>query len=258
MHEFTIKPLLTKVLPLEEGRYIATTTGIRTVDAAFHVETFEGASFTAKAIAFGKRFISSEYYPVNHLANFLRECDGLILDLGSGSRCISPRAINVDLFPFPNVHIVADIDNVPLIDGCADAIVLDSVIEHLATPQSVIDEAWRLLRPGGRIFIQVPMVFPYHGYPAHFQNFTADGLDLLLSRFEGVRVRSATGPFSMLVNAVSEVLAVLVSGGRGSLYAPAKALALLPIFWIKWLDYFVPDERAKRISGLLCAVGTKA
>lgn len=58
---------------------------------------------------------------------------------------------------FPWLPIIdADGGELPLVDSCADAVLLLDVIEHVAEPERVLAEAHRVLRPGGTIIVSVP------------------------------------------------------------------------------------------------------
>jgi SAM-dependent methyltransferase len=58
---------------------------------------------------------------------------------------------------YPWMTIVeGDAEDLPVPDGCADAVLLLDVIEHLADPGRAIDEARRALRAGGTLIVSVP------------------------------------------------------------------------------------------------------
>ncbi|HTI67145.1 MAG TPA: class I SAM-dependent methyltransferase [Caulobacteraceae bacterium] len=227
-------------------------------DAKFQSETQNGTTFTGRLFNLGKSIVSSEFQPHDHLKSFLASAQGLTVELGSGSRRLRPGIVTVDLFASPNVDIVADIVETPLLDASIDNVILDSVIEHVPDPTAVVAEVRRILKPGGQIFINCPFMLPYHGYPKHYQNFTRDGLEHLLRDFSQARVRPAFGPMTAWTNMTAETFAVMVGGERGLAYVLAKGVAMLPIFWLKYLDaLFVRAERSHRIAGMLCATAVR-
>lgn len=243
-----------------ENQWCFTDASVDSPDAAFQAETFTGSTLKGKLFNLGKNIVSSEFQWRNHLDKFLSEYSGsaTIIELGSGARRLRKEIINVDLFPFPNVDIAADISAVPLRSESADCVILDSVIEHVPDPSAVVQEAHRILKPNGRLFINCPFMLPYHGYPNHFQNFTRDGLRHLLRDFSSCSVQTTFGPVTAWVNMTAESFAVVVAGERGTGYLAAKALAMLPIFWLKYLDtIFGRMERSHRIAGMLCAIAVK-
>ncbi|HUB73225.1 MAG TPA: class I SAM-dependent methyltransferase [Solirubrobacteraceae bacterium] len=58
---------------------------------------------------------------------------------------------------FPWLAMIdGDAGELPVADGCADAVLLLDVIEHMAEPRQAIAEAHRVLRSGGTIIVSVP------------------------------------------------------------------------------------------------------
>jgi SAM-dependent methyltransferase len=47
-------------------------------------------------------------------------------------------------------------DRLPFADACFDSLLLDNVLEHIAEPGPLLEEARRVLRPGGRLLVGVP------------------------------------------------------------------------------------------------------
>jgi SAM-dependent methyltransferase len=122
---------------------------------------------------------------------------GRIIDLGgkrAGKRGRFRPATGTGTWTYVNLDrntepdIFADVSAVPLPDGLADCVVCTEVLEHLSLPQACIDEAHRLLRPGGTLIASVPFLYPVHADPHDFQRFTAQGLRRLCARFSAVEV----------------------------------------------------------------------
>lgn len=74
------------------------------------------------------------------------------------------------------------LDSIPKEDGTYDAILLTQVLEHVPNPEAVLAELRRVLKPGGRLFLSVPLTAPLHGEPWHFFHFTHHGLAELAGR----------------------------------------------------------------------------
>lgn len=80
-----------------------------------------------------------------------------ILHLGCGAHK-RPGAIGLDLLPLSGVDLVCDLNKVPypFEDGEFDLIVAEHVLEHLDNVVAVIEEAYRLLKTGGKLEIVCP------------------------------------------------------------------------------------------------------
>ncbi len=227
-----------------------------TEDMAFQAEQMFNDTLRAKAYNLGKRIVSSDYQPRNHLAEFIAAIPpgATVAELGSGNRRLTPDIVNIDLFPFPNVDIVSDVAATPLGAGSIDYLVIDAVLEHVPEPHKVVAEIFRLLKPGGEAYCLAPFVYPYHGYPHNYFNFSPDALEFLFRDFSSCAVRIARGPTSALTNLLSEYVAVALSGGSATRYTFWKGAALAPIFFLKYLDKFWSGTGpGMRIANALCA-----
>lgn len=58
--------------------------------------------------------------------------------------------------------LAGDVTRLPLVDSSAAGVLLCEVIEHLPDDRAALAEAWRILRPGGRLAVSVP----HAAYPA--------------------------------------------------------------------------------------------
>ena len=112
------------------------------------------------------------------LAGYLPRLEGLVLNAGAGRRLLSlpsGRLLSFDYDLGANVDFLADCHCVPLKDGCVDAVLSVAVLEHVRRPWVVVKEFFRVLRPGGRLFICVPFLQPEHAAPADYYRFTRYG-----------------------------------------------------------------------------------
>ncbi|MGZ6125107.1 MAG: methyltransferase domain-containing protein, partial [Myxococcales bacterium] len=202
----------------------------------------------------------SEYMPRDHVREFLRgiRAGEIVVELGSGNRRLSPRIINIDLFPFANVDFVAEAERTPIRSGSVDRVVLDTVLEHGPEPQKVVDEIFRILRPGGSVVCLAPFIFRYHAYPRHYFNVSRDGLEFLFRRFSRCTVETNMGPTTALVNLVSEYVGVAFSENNRVLYSLGKGLTLLFLFALKYLEVlWTRAPRSRNIASVLCATAEK-
>jgi SAM-dependent methyltransferase len=65
------------------------------------------------------------------------------------------------LYPWLRI-LEGDATSLPAPDGCADAVLLLDILEHLGEPERALAEAHRVLRPGGIVVVSVPHRAPQH------------------------------------------------------------------------------------------------
>lgn len=92
---------------------------------------------------------------------------GRLLDVGCGvgdMLAFRPNSIGVDINDFNvkfcqwrglNVELMA-IDHLPFADASFDSVLLDNVLEHIAEPESIINEIKRVMSTDGVLVIGVP------------------------------------------------------------------------------------------------------
>lgn len=167
--------------------------------------------------------------------------DAFILNLGSGPRVLQGRSdiINVDLFCFNEVDMIANAADLPLIDDSVDLIVNQAMLEHVTDPQSIIEEMHRILRPGGEIFCYLPFIVPFHAAPFDYQRWTMPGVQYLFQNFDQVEIGIGAGPTSAMLWVMQEWLAILLSFGSKKLHDMIFILMMILTSPIKILDIFL-------------------
>jgi SAM-dependent methyltransferase len=130
-----------------------------------------------------------------------------LLDYGCGSspyRSLFPRADyrRADFLEMDRLDYRLGADSrVPEKDGVFDLVLSTQVLEHVPEPQIYLSECFRLLKPGGKIFLTTHGVYPDHGCPYDFQRWTGDGLKFALEQagFREVKVQRLTTGLRALV-----------------------------------------------------------
>ncbi len=74
------------------------------------------------------------------------------------------------------LDIIADLASVPLTSEQFDAIICTQVLEHLPKPWVALAEFYRLLRPGGTLWLTAPFYYEEHETPFDFYRYTRYGL----------------------------------------------------------------------------------
>ena len=81
-------------------------------------------------------------------------------------------------------------------DKCADIVVSFLVLEHVDDVALYLQEARRLLRPGGKLLLTTHGVWPYHPHPRDLWRWTPEGMREELTRngFVPLKIRGVVGP----------------------------------------------------------------
>ncbi len=107
--------------------------------------------------------------------------DSLILHLGSGDvPARDPRVISVDVIPTPNADLVAEAEALPFETCSLDLVVSGAVFEHVFDPIGSAAEVRRVLKEGGRFYIDTAFLQTYHGFPSHFFNMTPQAIETFI------------------------------------------------------------------------------
>ena len=168
---------------------------------------------------------------------------GIIYDLGAGESPYKQffldyanQYIAVDWsgsYHETNADIVADLNQrLPIASEVADTVVSLSVLEHLCEPQMMLNEAFRILKPGGSIVLQVPWQWWIHEAPYDFFRYTPYGLRYMLERagYVNIVVQSQSGYFTTTVLKWNYFTGRLVRGPK-----PLRWLimaALVPLWYV--------------------------
>ncbi|HLM27169.1 MAG TPA: methyltransferase domain-containing protein [Thermoleophilaceae bacterium] len=163
-----------------------------------------------------RRFVSEVPYERRPILEFVRAASeslppGVrVLDVGAGEAPYRELFDHVDYVTLDwsgSLHeeakeadLKGSADALPLQDEEFDAVLMTQVLEHLPQPLEALQEARRVLRPGGRAYLTVPLVWELHEQPFDYWRFTAAGLGRLLDQagFIEIEARARNDCFSTL------------------------------------------------------------
>lgn len=175
------------------------------------------------------------------IAGWLGPAENLrLLDIGCADRWVErqipPQCMYIGLdYPVTGQalygaqpNLFADASRLPVSGGVIDAVVLLEVLEHLRHPREALEEIARVLRPGGRLLLTVPFLYPIHDAPHDYQRYTVHGLEREIEA-AGLRVEKIAPNLSAAESA--GLIANLALGGMATeaLNRRSAALILLPL-----------------------------
>lgn len=123
------------------------------------------------------------------LADNADAVSGTLLDLGAGNQPfkvwysgLAEKCVSVDVTPAPGLDVLSLAAPLPFGSETFDTVLCTSVLEHVHNAEAVVSEIARILKPGGRLIITIPFLYPTHEAPYDFWRTTHWGLRSVLTR----------------------------------------------------------------------------
>lgn len=125
----------------------------------------------------------------------------VVIELGCGNSK-TPGAIGVDFNPKTQADIIHDLDvfPYPFADNYADRIICKDVLEHVEHFVNVMEEIWRISKPGCEVEISGPFMSSvnYFSDPTHRRSFTSRSFDYFIRDSEARRYSYSPVEFELV------------------------------------------------------------
>jgi SAM-dependent methyltransferase len=112
-----------------------------------------------------------------------------VVDLGCGPPSTQARIreeagaenyLGIDYSIENKPGLVADVAHLPFANETLNLVRSFSMFEHTYNYKQIIDDIYRALRSGGSLFVQVPFLLEFHGFPSDYFRFTHIALQRIL------------------------------------------------------------------------------
>jgi SAM-dependent methyltransferase len=167
------------------------------------------------------------------------------------------NVVEVEYALFRHTDIVADAHSLPFDDNTFTAVICMNAFEHYSSPDKVADELYRVLKPGGQIFLHTAFLQPLHESPHHYYNTTRFGLEEWMKSFdiEELKVSDNFVPCYTLAWLASEAEAALrhdISDAAADKFSSA-AIGRFVDFWrgiesrndTLWTNFYKLDQTSQ-------------
>jgi SAM-dependent methyltransferase len=181
-----------------------------------------------------------------------------ILSVGAGVLRLKGNVTHLDYEPHSHLEVVGDAHYLPFPTQTFDAVVCETVLEHVVEPERVINEIFRVLKPGGKVYILMPFMYCFHAAPNDFHRMTHRGLAYRMRAFEIEKLSVFAGPTSALTNVLVEWCALFFSFGSRRLYRVLSLFFLILFVPLKLIDFVLTfHPEAVRLASVLLCIGRK-
>jgi len=170
---------------------------------------------------------------------------------------VSKNLVQIDVVPKQYVDVVAMGESVPFPGNSFNLVVISGVIEHTQYPFKVVNEAHRVLKPGGKLYVSSPWVYPFHGGDNY--RFSHEGLKFLCHQFGDLEVGSLNGPLHALGIFLTQLVVTYLSFGNRVLRYGFSIFASWFVFPLMVIDELtIRRDRSKFIlNANIYAIATK-
>lgn len=91
--------------------------------------------------------------------------------------------VGIDMRPGEGVDMVGNIEDLPFENESVGTVIALNLFEHVQRFWVGFDEIYRVLRPGGALFVSCPFFLHRHAFPNDYWRMTPDAFSFLLEKY---------------------------------------------------------------------------
>ena len=184
--------------------------------------------------------------------------ESVILDIGIGENQLKDitsrfeNTIGMDFLPYPAATIISDLTKTfPLLSATADYIVASNVFEHLPNLPEVLQECYRVLKPGGYLISTTPFLLIGHQRPWDFNRYT----DIMLQTaaedagFTHIVCRPLTTPFQTTQQILYHYFSILLKKNTGLTLFTLRLIRFCTIRLLRRSSFLYSTEKIPELTG---------
>jgi len=159
---------------------------------------------------------------------------GRVLDIGGGTahiKDVRPDIVSTDILLFPGIDVVADAHQLPFPDESFMGVVMLDVLHHLERPIEFLEEASRVLKPGGRLAMIEPAMTTLAR--RFYDYFHAEPVDMDADPFADVAINPDRDPFD-----ANQAIPTLLFATSAACRRVEEVIPSLRVRSVKWLSLF--------------------
>ncbi|HEX5452533.1 MAG TPA: class I SAM-dependent methyltransferase [Stellaceae bacterium] len=160
--------------------------------------------------------------------------------------------IGIDIYPSPNITVIADGHSIPLADKSVDGVWIQAVLEHVLDPHQVVSEIYRVLIPNGLVFADTPFMWQVHEGAYDFTRFTLSGHRWLFREFDLLDAGVSMGPTTATLLAIRYFVRSLCRNDK-----IATGVQMM-FFWVRFLDRFCRGRQSADAAAGVFFYGKKS
>jgi SAM-dependent methyltransferase len=160
--------------------------------------------------------------------------EGPILDIGGGTAHVKQfrtDIVSTDILRFPGIDVVADAHQLPFPDKLFGGVVMLDVLHHLERPIEFLEEASRVLKPGGRLAMIEPAMTSVARIFYH--HFHEEPVDMAADPFAPVTINPDRDPFD-----ANQAIPTLLFATPAARRRVEQAIPSLRVRNVGWLSLF--------------------